>query len=273
MGNTESIKHKLQLRLISDKYVAKDLLDKAEKDDRYPEECFDDKANMAARRNMTYAPNQISLRDFNYGQSYVESIKEQIPLRLLLELDEVKIIQLMPTADGGMPHTRPGNIICYPDISQLFSSSTLIHELWHIHQRQFQDVWHKVFKRIGWMPWSGTLPEQLENNRRYNPDTIDSPLWVYENKWVPIPIFRDITHPKVGDVDIWFYDIQKNYHVKRVPDEIAAYYGNLSPAAFEHPREITAYMLSEPKKHGESIAFKHLLESIGHTSINIGSTN
>lgn len=267
MGNTESITRKINIKIISDKIIAKDLLDKAEHIDKYLQTCFDDKANYIARRSMTYFPNQISLRDTNYGITYLEGMKEQLPMRLSMELGDINIIQLMPTADGGMPHTRPGDIICYPDISQLFSTSTLIHELWHIHQRKYQDIWLQVFKRIGWLPWSGELPDQLENNRRFNPDTIDSPLWVYDDTWVPIPVFRDISHPRVNDVDIWFYNTRTKYHIKRVPDEIVSYFGDLVPAAFEHPREITAYMLSEPKKYTESGAFKHLLESIGYTSI------
>jgi hypothetical protein len=177
----------------------------------------------------------------------------------------------MPTADGGMPHTRPDNIICYPNISQLFSESTLIHELWHIHQRLYQIDWLKIFKRIGWRLWEGKLPDILENNRRYNPDTIDSPYWVFQDTWVPVPIFKDISRPKVNDVEIWFYNINKHYHVRQIPDELTSYYGNLSSIAFEHPREITAYMLSEYTKFKDSSAFKHLLEAIGQTAINYKS--
>ena len=267
MGNTESIANRLNIKIISDKIVAKELLDKAEKVDKYLEKCFESKANYIARKNMTYVPNTISLRDFNYGKSYLENAKEMLPQRLLMDLENINIIQLMPTADGGMPHTRPGNIICYPDISQLFSTSTLIHELWHIHQRNYQDMWLQVFKKLGWVPWSGQLPEVLENNRRFNPDTIDSPMWIYNDKWVPVPVFKDISHQRVNDIDIWFYDTHKNYHIKRVPDEILSYFGNLVFSAFENPREITAYMLSEPNKHKDTDAFKHLLEMIGHTAV------
>lgn len=267
MGNEQSISKRIIFNIVPDKSEAITLLSRAESRDLYLQECYDDKANSIARRSMTYSPNQIALRDLNYARAYLDGVSQEIPQRLALDLDKVNIVQLMPTADGGMPHTRPGDIICYPDISQLFSKTTLLHELWHIHQRRYQDLWHKVFKRLGWMPWTGKLPEQLENNRRYNPDTIDSPFWIYEDKWIPVPIFRDITHPKVNDVDIWFYDPVKNYHIKRVPDEIQSYFGNLVPAAFEHPREITAYMLSEPEKHTNSTAFAHLLESVGNTTL------
>jgi hypothetical protein len=103
--------------------------------------------------------------------------------------------------------------------------------------------------------------------RRYNPDTIDCPFWSFNDEWVPVPVFKDITRPNVADVEIWFYNIIKQYHITRVPNEIATYFPNLPPSAYEHPREITAYMLSEPEKYVASLGLKHLIESIGQISI------
>ena len=267
MGNSISKTHSLSFSLISDKKDALYYLNEAEQNDFYLEECHDDRANSIARRNLTSSSNSVSLRDINYANNFLYGIKSNLPIRLLNDLKEIKIIQLMPSADGGMPHTRPNNIICYPDISQLFSKTTLIHELWHIHQRNFKDVWFKTFKRLGWIMWDGKLPDELENARRYNPDTIDCPLWVFDNEWVPIPIFKNISQPNVADVEIWFYNIKKHYHIKRVPESILSYFPNLPSTAYEHPRELTAYMLSEPEKYKESSGFKHLIESIGEISI------
>lgn len=269
MGNNISTSHNLHFSVISDKNEAIHYLNEAEKEDFYLEECHDDKVNSLARRNLTYSPNSFALRDINYANNFLDGTRNTLPVRLLNDLKDIKIIQLMPSADGGMPHTRPGNIICYPNISQLFSKTTLIHELWHIHQRNFKDVWFKTFKRLGWTMWDGKLPSELENARRYNPDTIDCPFWVFDNEWIPIPIFKNISHPNVADVEIWFYNIKKHYHIKRVPEAILSYFPNLPSTAYEHPRELTAYMLSEPEKYKESIGFKHLIESIGEISIRI----
>lgn len=265
MGN--DISTNLSFKLISDKRAAQDVLNEAEAEDFYLEECHDDKLNSLARRNLTYIANSIPLRENTYANSFLESTQNYLPIRLLNDLKEIKIIQLMPSADGGMPHTRPNSIICYPDISQLFSKTTLIHELWHIHQRIYKDLWFKSFKRIGWTMWEGKLPDELEKARRYNPDTLDCPYWVFDDEWIPIPIFRNISKPTVADVEIWFYNIKKNFHIKRVPESILAYFPGLSPNAYEHPREITAYMLSEPEKYKQSQGFKHLLESLGEISI------
>lgn len=265
MGNDISSQKRIRFNIVSDKQEARMMLDNAEKEDMYVGECHDDKVNSIARRNLTYSPNTIPLRDLNYMMTYLEGAT--LPQRLNNELDTVNIIHLMPSADGGMPHTRPGEVICYPNISQVFSNITLIHELWHIHQRKYKNEWFKVFKRIGWSMWNGELPEQLENARRYNPDTIDCPLWIFDNQWVPIPIFKDITHPNVAEVEIWFYNVEKRYHSKSIPGEIASYFPNLPSSAYEHPREITAYMLSEPSRYKESQGFKHLVEAIGYISI------
>jgi hypothetical protein len=269
MGNNISSNHRLHFNLISDKYNASYYLNEAEKKDFYLEECYDDRANSIARHNLSYSPNSISLRDVNYASIFTENIISYLPIRLLNDLKKVNIIQLMPTADGGMPHTRPGNIICYPDIIQFYSKTTLIHELWHIHQRNYKDLWSKTFETLGWTVWNGQLPEHLENTRRYNPDTIDSPFWVFNNEWLPIPIFKNISKPHIAEVDIWFYNIKHNYHIKRVPESILLQYPNLPSTAYEHPREITAYMLSEPDKYKDYDGFKQLIQSIGAISIMI----
>jgi len=267
MGNSSSNTINLQINIIYDKKAAQNLLNEAEREDFYIEECHDDKANSLARKNLTYYANSMSIGEYKYATAHLEQLKALVPLRLLNDLKEVKIIQLMPTADGGMPHTRPGSIICYPDFRQLISSTTLIHELWHVHQRIFKNLWFKTFNKMGWVEWKGNLPEQLEKARRYNPDTIDCPFWIFADEWIPLPIFKDISKPNVAEVEIWFYNPKLQYHIKRVPDILLSYFPDLPSAAYEHPRELTAYMLSEPDKYKNMRGFKHLIEEIGEISI------
>jgi len=267
MGNSLSVSHNLNFYVCPNKNKAQRLLDEAEHQDFYIEEVHDDKANSLARKDLTYRANIIGVREINYATKYLNDNIDHLPIRLLNDLNKVTIIQLMPSADGGMPHTRPNDIICYPDISQLFSRTTLIHELWHIHQRNYKDMWFKTFEELGWTMWTDPIPENLDKARRYNPDTLDCPFWIFNNEWIPLPIFRDISRPNVSDVEIWFYNPHKQYHVKRIPKEILNYFPELPPSAYEHPREITAYMLSEPDKYRNSQGFRHLIESIGEISI------
>jgi hypothetical protein len=107
----------------------------------------------------------------------------------------------------------------------------------------------------------------LENSRRYNPDTIDAPLWIYKNKWVPVPIFRDISKPNVSEVDIWFYDALNTYHVKSVPNELLSFWPDLPSSAYEHPRELTAYLLSDASSYPHSPALRTVVELLGQIAL------
>lgn len=273
MGNTLSQEHKIKFNLIISKDNAKQLLINSEATDTYLNQCYSDESNLLARKNCIYNPNEISPTEYNYAKTFLETVQSSIPIRLCNDIKDISIIQLMPSADGGMPHTRPFNVICYPDISKLYSTTTLIHELWHIHQRLYKDVWLKVFNRIGWKLWNGELPADLDVNRRFNPDTIDCPLWIFDDKWIPIPIFSDISHPKINNVQIWFYNPHKRLRVRDIPYELSSYFSDLSPNAYEHPRELAAYILSEPKKYSKSKGFQDLVEAIGYTSISTYSSS
>ena len=269
MGNTISTKSRSHLSFIvvDNKTRAQQLLDYAERDDHYLRTCYHNKSNAIARRHLTYSANTVSFETVTALESSLDRAIVSLPPRLLSDLYVIQLVQLMPSADGGMPHTRPGNVICYPDTSTMLQTSTLIHELWHIHQRNFQEMWGSVFLKLGWKPWQGQLPSHLESHQRYNPDTIDTPLWIYKDTWIPIPIFKDITNPKVNEADIWFYHATLEYHIKQVPPEITRFYPDLPASAYEHPREITAYMLAEPDKYQLAPAFKDLISYIGRISL------
>jgi hypothetical protein len=267
MGNTHP--KSLTLRLIPNRSAADALLREAEANDRYLEECYDDRTNLLARKGMTYHANSISAQDHAHYQSILDQALSMIPQRLHMDLQEVLIVPLMPSADGGMPHTRPSNLICCPSLTQLSSTTTLIHELWHIHQRKYQSAWLSIFQKLGWRPWNGILPPALERYCRFNPDTIDSPLWIYQNKWIPLPIFKDITHPSMKDTEIWFYQPYEKYHIKNIPSELKAQFPTLPLSAYEHPRELTAYALSEPDAHRGTPGFRILLGAVGQLSIQI----
>lgn len=255
MGNQPS-SPSLSFNFVSNKNEARLLLKEAEERDLYLAECRDNRTNSIARKSCVYAPNHI----FNYnGQEYTNMLQSsiyQLPLRLRSDLQQIHIIPLMYSADGGMPHTRPYNMICVPNIKQLESISTLKHELWHVHQRNFQPQWTKIFNRLGWTEYKGQIPESFENHRRLNPDTVDCPYWIYQNKWIPFPIFTDISNPILSQVEIWFYDVNDQYHVKKIPSTLAAEFPNLPQSAYEHPRELTAYLLAEPDKYRHTPAWK-----------------
>ena len=266
MGLGFSAERSLRLITVDSKQHAQQLLNEAEKLDFYLEECYDDKRNSMAR--LAYSANTVSQEDREMLQT-VSTIA--LPRRLTTDLQTVYLVQLMPTADGGMPHTRPLEgtkaIICYANARILTDQKTLIHELWHVHQRIYKKEWDSIFYSLEWTEWNNTLPASLENSRRYNPDTIDAPLWIYKNKWVPVPIFRDISKPNVSEVDIWFYDVLNRYHVKSVPNELLSFWPDLPSSAYEHPRELTAYLLSDASSYPHSPALQKLVEMLGQIAL------
>lgn len=257
MGQSRS---RLSFRVIREKEEAQALLDSAEAQDFYWEECQEDPLNRLARP-VGYRAAEMTDDEVRFFEVMLAGARDAIPSQLE-EVGEVRIVALGGVEgsggkagryaggdkpEGGMPHTRPGSIIVYPDIWSTFQVSTLIHELWHIHQRLHVGWWRDVFRALEWEEWDGSLPVQLERARRINPDTVDAPLWVYQRTWVPVPVFRDVVRPVLGEVDLWFYHVVLKYHVKAVPKEFAAWDG-LPMAAYEHPRELLAWALSDPRR-------------------------
>lgn len=268
MGGQHSKPDPLIFTIVTKKDEAQLLLDTAEEIDLYREECYLNKTNSKARLTQGYRANSMTYRELKMFELVLDNAKPLIPRRLKDDLREVKLIQLMPTADGGMPHTRPGGLICYPDISQFFTTSTLIHELWHVHQRMYEAEWDRIFEGLGWKVWdSDYLPDLLESNRRFNPDTIRASFYVYDNKWVPVPIFKDISKPNLNETEVWFYDITSKYHHKSVPEVLRKEFPSVPPSAYEHPRELCAYLLSEPHKYGDSPGFAKLIQLVGQISV------
>ncbi len=69
---------------------------------------------------------------------------------------------------------------------------------------------------------------------------------------------------------MWFYNVEYKTFQKEIPKDLLKYYpSNLSKIAYEHPREITAYLLAENKKYHDEPILKKLIELLGHTAINI----
>lgn len=268
MGIKPSKESSLFFTIITNKEEAQALLDSAEGTDHYREDCGLNSTNAKARLDQGYYANRMSYRELKMFELIIENSTPLVPRRLKEDLREVRLIQLMPTADGGMPHTRPGNIICYPDLSRFLTISTLIHELWHIHQRIYEEEWNRIFEGIGWTIWKdGELPTPLENHRRYNPDTLRAPLYMYDQTWVPVPIFKDISKPILTETVVWFYNIHTKRHSTSVPEELLQAFPSVPPSAYEHPRELTAYVLSEPQKYTDSPGFRKLFPLVGYVSI------
>jgi hypothetical protein len=218
----------------------------AEQIDNYRKQCNEDKLNTISRRGHLYSA-------YNYPTDYLLVLREtlnvalkDLPNKLNRELQNVNIIILYPSADGGMPHTRPNDIICFPYTVNFPSLETITHELWHIHQRKYPDFWQLLLERA-WQfkKWDGDLPAELEKHRRINPDTLATQNWIWQSKWVPVPVFIDASKPSLTECQIWYHNVITGRTEHGVPQEVYEYFGRrMESAAYEHPYEMAAYMLS-----------------------------
>ncbi len=245
------------------------VLDTAEREDKYREECSECALNNKARERQIYKPYRTTIDMIEYFRPYYESVALSAPKRLRYELGNVHIVYLSGNADGGMPHTRPGNIICLPYMDEPYPVNTVYHELWHVHQRNYPLFWKDALKRA-WNcePYEGAIPEEYERLRRINPDTMDEPYWVWNGSWVTIPVFENITKPSLRQTDILFYNIHNGYHARTMPRDIREMFSDKLPAsAFEHPYEMAAYILTEDSGNN-TVAYNKLIEVIGKMAAN-----
>jgi hypothetical protein len=220
------------------------LLD-AELKDHYREACYADKLNNIARTGHSYVAAKQSDADRAHLQQHITGLIAHLPTQLKT-LGSVEIVTLLPSADGGLPHTRPTRVICLPMSPSPVSLETLTHELWHIHQRVHTGRWaHFLREAWGFEPYTGSLPDKFTGMARYNPDTLAHPLWIWNRTWVPVCLFTNPTTPTLKDTAVWFYNAQKGLYVTQPPTEMGAFFGTTLPAvAYEHPYELAAYLLA-----------------------------
>jgi hypothetical protein len=157
-----------------------------------------------------------------------------------------EIVTMHPTAEAGLPHTRPPNLICMPQyFPEERMSNTLAHELVHIDQRRRKYKWNAYFEREGWRQLSADeIPERWLQRCRMNPDTIDDRFWAWQNRYVPLPLFEREDKPDLRQVVIQWWDRHTGIKQNQAPRSFQERYGSF-PSQPEHPRELAAVELSK----------------------------
>jgi hypothetical protein len=215
----------------------------ADQQDNYRTACTQDRANILSRETMNYSANRLSLAEADVLTERIQTFTIPEPLHTL----NPTVVALMPSADGGMPHTRAPNIICLPQSAAALTNETFVHELWHLHQRSHYSTWTRFFReKWNFVPFEGKLPPHLKGVVRFNPDTMQDPLWIWNQEWVPICVFLNPVTPSLKYTSIWFYNVKSRIHWRQPPRELAAFFSSsLTPSAYEHPCETAAYMLAD----------------------------
>ena len=249
----------------------------AESKDKYNKLCNESPANASAREGMNYTAASLSNVDINVLNNLFNQYVKLVPPRILSDLDYVSIAMLMPSADNGFPHTRPDRLICFPESGALPSLQTFIHELWHIHQRKYPDLWNRLYTTVwGFKQWRGEaeLPMELMKQIRINPDTLTYGLYCWKDEWVPLPIFTSPSRPRMNECAVWFWNVRTKRWRQTPPEAWNAYFSShlIPPSANEHPNELSAYMLSTIGHDMRTPpAFAALVDAIGRTAFYIRS--
>lgn len=153
--------------------------------------------------------------------------------------------------EGGMPHTLSRYIILPEGCWESYSSEEIVHlfvhELCHIHQRQYPREWNKMYQSNGFETYSSWV---ILPNQRMNPDTIQHGMWSYDGM-IPVEIFRkDAT--TIRDTDLFWKPVSiKSIQVADDDaDDDADDTKKLRRdfpfiSQIEHPNEIYACMIAE----------------------------
>jgi hypothetical protein len=219
-----------------------DCLEMAEIIDGYRRACRTNALNWSVRNGQGYELSSISERATTFLSDGVGAI----PL-----LQGMEIAILNPEADGGLPHTRPPNLICLPSslckeeqISKEFRI-TLVHEAIHVSQRQDPSLWENFCRREGWTPVPiEKIPDEIVERCRINPDTISNPFWAWELYHVPLPLFPPHGGKNLSNTRIQWFDLRTGGILHNFPKSFEKKYGRKFGQP-EHPYEIYAEIFSE----------------------------
>lgn len=175
--------------------------------------------------------NRLARQDLSYS-AFSEKVDQWLG---------TEIVTMHPSAEAGMPHTRPPNIICipvyYPDSRR---EETLRHEYVHVDQRNRRDVWNTFFRKEGWSRVDDSeIPERWLRRCRMNPDTIDQRFWAWKGQYVPLPLFEREDKPDLRQVSVQWWDQESGVRMPEAPRSFLEKYGSM-PSQPEHPRELTA---------------------------------
>lgn len=201
-------------------------LQRAESIDHFQEKVAADPLNKLARQHLFYGP----ARSTEVPQTWFSS----------------EIITMHPTAEAGLPHTRPPNIICLPEwFPEEKKKETLLHEYVHLDQRNRPDIWNKKFRQDGWNRiLEQEIPERWLARCRLNPDTIDQRFWAWEDRYVPLPLYEREDKPDLRQVVVQWYDMKTGARQPEPPRRFSERYGSY-PSQPEHPRELAAVELAK----------------------------
>jgi len=168
--------------------------------------------------------------------------------------------------EDGLPHTRPPSTIWFPESllrkGSAHFNETFLHECIHLHQREHEDLWDK-FYREQWncIRYKGTIPKEVEDRRRLNPDTIRAPFYAWlsadKSPYIPVVVYKNPENADLSEVRLIFVRPDGSWSAVMPPGWIE-FFGTQIPSICEHPHEMAAYILSDNSNPFDSEAARRL---------------
>jgi hypothetical protein len=248
--STQKTTHPIESNILNEK-DGKIALQKAEMIDKYTTYCKNSWANKKARHNFLYDVHP------HISEADQLKIREAIPKWIA----PVNIVVLNNTADNGYPHTRP-NIICIAqhNIDSHTLESILIHESVHMLQRRYPKIWDSIYENVLNMKTTNEqIPHELAAYVRYNPDTIYTPNYIWNDKWIPVPVYLRKDNPQLGDIRVNFYNVTTQKWQAYPPIEWTKFFGEMNNSEQEHPHETAAYCIQKYMEKKELKAYENEL--------------
>lgn len=207
------------------KEQAEEALNEAERLDSFQDNIDEYPINRRARWNLSYTPVDGPV----------------LPVDISGLTFDIQICWLHTTAEGGMPHTRPPNLICIPIyLKEEDLSRVITHEITHIDQRRRSIRWIQWCVQNNWtLVSTASIPSRWVDQCRLNPDTMQYRFWAYQKRWIPLPIFERHDIPDLRKIQIKWWDMKTGDLLLREPAELREIITDVANP--EHPFEIAAY--------------------------------
>jgi hypothetical protein len=226
-------------------------LQRAERIDQYRTRVSKSTINREARAGQNYMPVLHSLK---------RSVPHTDPSS---PWPNGQVIWMDPSADGGLPHTRPPYFICMPATFPAKNlRQTLLHERVHLSQRSYPKQWDKIFKEAWEMkPWCSSLPDSIQSRRRMNPDLMMTSLYIWKDKYVVLALYKSEIRPDLNEIDLVWWDAVNRTVFREPPPGWKEFFGTNSSG--EHPYELSAYLIESPPDNSKAYdAIKSRLGSL-----------
>jgi hypothetical protein len=172
----------------------------------------------------------------------------EVPTAIPFKTKSVSIVLLEPSSDNGLPHTRgtsTDSVICLPHFyAWKPNPTTTLHELVHISQKQEPERWWRWYGtkwKFAKLEDASRVPEKWRGLARRNPDTLDSPLVVWNERYVPLTVYTNSFSPDLQETQRGFYDLQRGAWMWETPSGWDSMFG--SGFNDEHPHEIAAHWI------------------------------